>query len=343
MPGSDEDPLYPEIEPFHSGHLAVGDGHELYYEQCGNKTGKPVLFLHGGPGAGCSPKSRQFFDPATYMIVVFDQRGCNRSKPNAADDIWAALKCNTTQDLVSDCEKLRAACKVEGAWHVVLGGSWGSTLALAYAQTHPTCVKSLVLRGVFTGEQSDIDYLFNDGGMLAHHPEAWVAYTKHLSDTAADPASAAEDARHPLAAYYRRLTSNDSAVASAAAAAFATYELTLIKNQPPHEWIKEYCADPQKLIPFTTFEAHYMLHHVFLRSGELLEGCAKLPKDLKVRICHGRADFCTRPIAAYRLTNSLRANGVEDVVMALVNGAGHHDSENPVAAAMVRATDELRA
>lgn len=342
MPGTADDPLYPPIEPFHSGHLDVGDGHQIYYEQCGQRDGLPVLFLHGGPGAGCSPKSRQFFDPCRYHIVVFDQRGCNRSRPSAADDIWAALRANTTQDLVEDCERLRRACGVEGAWHIVLGGSWGSFLALAYAEQHPERVRALVLRGVFTGEQADVDYLFNDGQMTQFHPEAWEAYEGHILDTAASAQEAREDARHLLAAYYRRLTSGDPARAGAAAAAFSTYELSIIKNHTPHEMIEEFLADPRKLIPFSLFEVHFMLHHCFTRSGALLDGVAKLPKDLRVRVCHGRADFCTRPIAAHRMAKAMRAVGIEDVVVNFVNGAGHHDSEAPVGAAMVRATDELR-
>jgi len=320
----------------------VGDGHKIWYEQCGNKAGKPVLFNHGGPGAGCTPKSRRFFDPAYYMIVVYDQRGCNRSTPNAADDIWAALKNNTTQDLVEDCEKLRIACGVSGPWHVVLGGSWGSTLSIAYAEAYPQSVKALVLRGVFTGEQEDIDYLFNDGGMMQFQPEAWEAFAGHIVESAPNPTAAAEDARHILAAYYKRLTSEDEAVKNAAAAAFTRYELSIVKNTVPEQMIADYLAEPKLLIPFSVFEVHFMLHHCFMRSGQLLDGCAKLPKDLKVRICHGRCDFCTRPKAAWRLAQTLRACGVTDVVVNLVSGAGHHDSEEPVGAAMVVATDGLR-
>ena len=140
--------LYPEIEPYESGHLDVGDGHEIYYEQCGNEAGIPAVFLHGGPGAGCDERSRRFFDPKVFRIVVLDQRGSGRSRPNAADDLEGSLVANTTPDLVEDLEKLREALKIE-RWGLVLGGSWGSTLALAYAQAHPARVRSLLLRGVF--------------------------------------------------------------------------------------------------------------------------------------------------------------------------------------------------
>lgn len=342
VPQTIDEALYPPIEPFKSGLLNVGDGHEIFYEQCGNPEGKPVLFLHGGPGAGCAPKSRRFFDPKHYMIVCFDQRGCNRSKPSADKDLDAALKCNNTQTLVEDCNRLKEACGVKGPWHVVLGGSWGSTLALAYAETYPSDVKSMVLRGVFTGSEDDIDYLFNNGGMLQFHPEAWERYIQHLRDSAPNAAALEEDLRHPLAAYYRRLKSGDDTKAKNAALEFSIYELSIIKNVTPQEFIDEFCNNPALLIPFATFEVHFMLNHVFLRSGELLDGIAKLAKDTKVRVCHGRCDFCTRPIAAHRMAQRMRLEGLQDVIVNFVPGTGHHDSEVPVAAAMVAATDELR-
>eukprot|EP00928_Gymnodinium_smaydae_P080055 TRINITY_DN63859_c0_g1_i1.p1 TRINITY_DN63859_c0_g1~~TRINITY_DN63859_c0_g1_i1.p1 ORF type:complete len:344 (-),score=89.85 TRINITY_DN63859_c0_g1_i1:115-1146(-) len=342
MPGTINDPLYPEIEPFDSGHIAVGQGHEIYYEKCGNPSGKPVLFLHGGPGAGSNPKSRRFFDPETYMIVVIDQRGCNRSKPNAADDLAAALKHNNTQTLVEDCEVVRKHCGVTGPWAIVLGGSWGSTLALAYAITYPEAMSALVLRGVFTGEQSDIDHAFNSGSMMQHHPEAWEDFAGHIKETASSPEEAARESEHILAAYNRRLNSSDRNVQYAAAKAFTRYELTVIKNDTPKAMIEDFCNTPSLLVPFASFEVHFMLNHVFLREGEILDGCAKLPKNMRVRIINGRCDFICRPVTAWRLYKTLKANGLEDVQINLVNGWGHHDSEEPVGAAMVQATDELR-
>jgi len=154
--------LYPPIEPFAATTLAVGSGHTIYYEQSGSPDGIPVLFLHGGPGGGCSARSRRFFDPATYCIVCFDQRGCGRSAPNAADDWKGALLDNNTSTLVADCEAIRGALGVE-RWGVVLGGSWGSTLALALAEAHPSRVRSLLLRGVFLFGPDEVDYLFSTG------------------------------------------------------------------------------------------------------------------------------------------------------------------------------------
>jgi proline iminopeptidase len=341
MPGTFEDPLYPEIEPYESTYLPVGDGHDIYYEICGNRDGKPVLFLHGGPGAGCSPKQRRFFDPDYYKIVLFDQRGCGRSRPNAADDFWAALKNNNTQTLVEDCEALKKHLGIIGPWHTVLGGSWGTTLGLAYAQTYPESVDALVLRGVFTGEHADIDHAFN-GGMAQHHPEAWEAFAGHIAETASSPAEAVRESENILSAYYRRLMSGDAKKANDAAKAFTRYELTVIKNETPQEMIEEYCADPTKLVPFAAFETHFMINHLFTRENELVDGCSKLRKTTRVRIVHGRNDFICRPLTAWRLAKALKAADVKDVKLDFVNGWGHHDSEPGVGYRMVVATDELR-
>lgn len=164
--------LYPSIAPFATGYLDVGDGHEIFYEQSGNPEGEPALFLHGGPGGGCGAHSRQFFDPCFYMIVTFDQRGCSRSRPNAAEAWAPAIHCNDTKHLTDDCEKLRKHLHVD-RWYVVLGGSWGSTLGLCYAQAYTASVRSLVLRGVFLFTPTEIDYLFQSGEAFSHHPEAW--------------------------------------------------------------------------------------------------------------------------------------------------------------------------
>ena len=171
--------LYPPIEPFDKGFLAVGDGHELYYEVSGNPDGEPAMFLHGGPGGGCGEHTRQFFDPSFYKIVTFDQRGCHRSRPNAATDWASAINGNNTQNLVDDCEKLRKHLRVE-AWYTVLGGSWGSTLGLALAQKYTATIKHLVLRGVFLFTPREIDYLFQSGEAFAHHPEAWEGFADHI-------------------------------------------------------------------------------------------------------------------------------------------------------------------
>lgn len=164
--------LYDEIEPYNHGYIDVGDGHELYYEECGNPDGIPSIFLHGGPGAGCDARSRRFFDPSAYRIVVFDQRGSGRSKPNASDDLEKSLVENNTQKLVADIEVIREVLKIE-KFGVVLGGSWGSTLALAYSQSHPDKCSCLVLRGIFLFGNDEVDYLFSNGGTFGQNPQAW--------------------------------------------------------------------------------------------------------------------------------------------------------------------------
>merc|ERR1712113_1004723 len=231
---------------------------------------------------------------------------------------------------------------IAGPWHTVLGGSWGTTLGIAYAEAYPDSVNALVLRGVFTGEQSDIDHAFNSGGMAQHHPEAWEAFAKHITDSASSPQEAARESQHILGAYYKRLTSGDERQANDAAKAFTRYELTVIKNETPESMIQHYLEDPKVLVPFASFETHFMLNHVFLRAGQLLEGCHKLCKDMKVRIVNGRADYICRPITAWRLAERLKAAGLEDVQVHFVNGWGHHDSEPGVGCKMVEVTNELR-
>ena len=217
--------LYPEIEPFETGYLDVGN-HKLYYDLSGNPNGVPCIFLHGGPGAGCSPRSRRFFDPAYYKIVILDQRGSGKSIPNAADDLDGSLVENTTPALVHDIDLLRAKLGIE-RWGVVLGGSWGSTLALAYAQAHPDRCSNLLLRGVFLFGPDEVEYLFCNGGTFGQNPGAWSKYVQYLEDTSSNWAV---EKTNLLGAYWTRLTSSDAAVRSAAAAAFVGYELSISKT-----------------------------------------------------------------------------------------------------------------
>lgn len=329
--------LYPEIEPYSTGFLDAGAGHQVYYEESGRPDGIPALFLHGGPGGGCSPRSRRFFDPSVYRIVCLDQRGCGRSTPNAADDWQAALVDNNTAALVADCEAIRQVLKVK-QWGLVLGGSWGSTLALALAEAHPGTLRSLLLRGVFLFGPDEVDYLFSSGGTFGQHPQAWSAYCRFIEDTSPDWE---RERTNLLGAYYQRLTSGDLAMQKAAASAFVGYELSISKTFVDSALIEEELATPSALIPFALFEVVYMINGGFLRRGQLLDGCGVL-KDhgIKVRITHGRADYVCQPGAAYRLASTLENLGV-DVSLEFVAGAGHSDSEPGLVDAMVRATDSL--
>lgn len=334
-------PLYPDIEPTKTGLLDVGDGHQLYYEECGNPDGAPAIFLHGGPGAGCDARSRTFFDPEFYRIVVFDQRGSGRSVPNASDDLRGSLVGNTTPNLVQDIDKIRKELGIE-KWGVVLGGSWGATLALAYAQTFPDRCQCLVLRGVFLFGPDEVGYLFSNGGTFGQNPAAWESYCQYIEDTSSDWP---RERTNLLGAYWNRLNSADAATRKAAAAAFVGYELSISKTFIDPAVIEKYLGDPTVLIPFAVMEVHYMINAGFMTRGQLLDN-VQCMADYKhrVSIAHGRGDYVCQPQAAWRLVKALKQAGVpdEDVELEFVSGAGHSDSEPGLADAMVRATDKFR-
>lgn len=347
--------LYPEIEPYESGLLDVADGHQIFYDVSGNPNGVPAVFLHGGPGGGCSPRSRRFFDPAFFRIVIFDQRGSGKSVPNASDNLEASLVENNTPKLVADIERLRQHLGIE-CWGVVLGGSWGSTLALAYAQSHPGRCKALLLRGVFLFGPDEVEYLFDNGGTFGQNPEAWSNYKRFIQETSADWP---REQTNLLGAYWKRLTGDDAALRQAAAAAFVGYELSISKTFIDPAGISKCLCTPTILIPFAVMEVHYMLNGGFMKRGQLLDGLsAHASSRHAVRICHGRyylslfpatfslifacrADYVCQPQAAYRLSEGLKALGV-DVQLEFVSGAGHSDSEPGLVDAMVRASDGLK-
>jgi len=309
--------FYPPIEPYAVGALETGDGHSLYWETCGDPNGKPALFLHGGPGGGCSTDNRRLFDPDRYRIVLFDQRGAGRSRP------LASLDNNTTPHLVDDIEALRAHLGVE-RWHVVLGGSWGATLALAYAQAHAARVKALVLRGVFTARQREIDWLYGDGARHLY-PEAHDAFLSHLP-----PAERGD----VIGAYYRRLTCGDEAVELAAAAAWCGYEsqlLTLLPRGAPQPRVT---ATPQARA-LARIEAHYFTHRTFLEEGQILARAPRL-QAIPGTIVQGRYDVVTPPITAWDLHQAWPGSHLE-----IVADAGHATAEPGIQRALVQATDRL--
>lgn len=278
------------------------------------------------------------------MIVTFDQRGCNRSRPNASENWEAAIHCQDTVHLTDDCEKLRKHLNVD-TWYVVLGGSWGSTLGLCYAQTYTSSVRNLILRGVFLFTPTEIDYLFQSGEAFSHHPEAWEGFRDHIRNSC-EPCVWETERNNLLGAYYRRLCSTDSEVANAAARAFVQYELSISKTHPDPTKLLHVLSTPSILIPFALFEAHYMLNNGFLRRGQLEEGAKKMvAADMPVRIVHGRCDFVCRAEAAWRLYKALNPDGSRSpdaVHCEFVNGAGHSDSEPGIIDALIRATDEFR-
>lgn len=309
--------LYPEIEPFETGRLAVGDGHELYFEVCGNPEGKPVVFLHGGPGAGCSPKARRFFDPARYRIVLFDQRGCGRSTPHAS------LHANTTWHLVADIEVLRRHLGIE-RWQV-FGGSWGSTLALAYAQTHPERVTELVLRGIFMLRRWELEW-FYQAGADALFPDAFDDYL------AAIPPVERGDL---MSAYYRRLTSDNAEIRLAAAKAWSVWEArtSFLLQDPAHI---EAAAGDVFAEAFARIECHYFVHGGFFdRDDQLLANAYRL-RNIPAVIVQGRYDVVCPARSAWDLHQSWPQSDLR-----IVPDAGHSGFEPGIVHELVLATDRF--
>ncbi len=266
--------LYPPIEPFARGRLAVSGGHEIYFEQCGNPHGKPVVLVHGGPGGGSNPTMRRFHDPSRYRIVLFDQRGCGQSMPHAS------LEHNTTWDLIEDMERLRAHLGIE-RWQL-LGGSWGSTLALAYAERHPERVSELILRGIFLLRKSEIDWFYQEGCSWIY-PDAFEEYQALIP-----PIERSDMVR----AYYKRLTHPDHAVRLAAAKAWSIWEGTTLSLHPDPDRVRHFGND-NYAIAFARIECHYFINSGFMsRDGQLLEDAFRIA-DIPGVIVHGRYDVVT--------------------------------------------------
>jgi proline iminopeptidase len=328
------DGLYPEIEPYKTAYLER-DGHRLYYELSGRPDKPTALFLHGGPGGGTSPRVRRFFNPDRYRIVLLDQRGAGKSIPNVSENYDAALHNNTTAHLVADIEALREELALD-RWQLVLGGSWGSTLALAYAQAHPERVQQLLLRGIFTFLPDEVDTLFQNGRAANHFPDEWAAYVDHIRNTSADW----DREQHNLVGAYRdRLLDPERRME--AAKAFVTYELSLSHLYKNEERIAQTMQNPNVLVPFAALEVHYMLHGGFMRRGQLLDEVGAI-KNHRIHIVHGRNDAVCLPRAAARLRSALMAAGAgNNVTLEYVEAAGHSDSEPPISRALRAAADQL--
>lgn len=317
--------LYPPIEPDRFGKLLVGDGNEIYWEECGNPEGKPVVFLHGGPGGGCAPDHRRYFDPEQYRIVLFDQRGCGRSTPHAsAPD--ADMSTNTTWHLVADIERLREYLEID-RWQV-FGGSWGSTLALAYAETHPERVTELILRGIFTLRRGEIHWFYQDGASHLY-PDAWEEYLAPI------PKAERSDL---VAAYRERLFDADPAVHVPAGVAWTVWENSTIRLIPDEAAIAEARADEASAVAFARIENHYFSNGGWLEEGQLIRDAAGKLSGIPAVIVQGRYDACTPPRTAWELH---RAWPEADFVM--VPDAGHAASEPGIVDALVRATDRFAA
>ncbi len=313
--------LYPEIEPHEHGMLEVGDGNLVYWETCGNPRGKPAVVLHGGPGSGCSPRSRRFFDPSAYRAVLFDQRGCGRSRPHAGA-LDADLASNNTANLIADIELLRQHLDVD-RW-LVFGGSWGSTLALAYAEAHPERVTEMILFGVTTGRRSEFDWTFR-GGLALFFPEQW--------DRLRAGVPVAERDGDIVEAYHRLLHDADPTVRRRAAEAWCLWE-SATPAWPPAAGLAERFVDPAYALAFARIVTHYVRHNAWLEDGRLLRDAGSLA-GIPGILVNGRLDF-QAPVA-----NAWELNRVwPRAKLVIVDDAGH--SANPaLTQELIHATDQF--
>jgi len=307
--------LYPAIEPFNSGHLKADSIHEIYFEQSGNATGIPVLFIHGGPGAGSNENHRRYFDPAVYRIINFDQRGCNRSAPQGE------TRNNTTADLLSDIERLREQLSVD-KW-VIFAGSWGATLGLLYAETCPHRVSGMILRGVFLARKRDLDWFVS--GVNRLFPDAWTAFREFI------PA----DKQHDLVgAYYDCLHGSDVALALTAARRWSEWSGKIVT------WLMDIgdytvTGDRLQVLNEARIELHYAKHAYFIRENQILADIDKIPQ-VPIRLVHGRRDLTCTLDASWALHQALPQSTLN-----IVREGGHLASEPVMTDALILATDSL--
>ncbi len=308
--------LYPEITPYETGMLDVGEGHSLYYERVGTKGAKPAVFLHGGPGGGMSPDHRRQWDPDLYDVLLFDQRGCGKSLP------FAEIENNDTWRIVADIERLREMCGHE-TWQV-LGGSWGATLALAYAQTHPGRVSEIILRGVFLARQTEKHWLYSYGAseIMA---EQWDDFTGLIPEA---------ERSDLVRAYYKRLTSPDEETRLAAAREWSLWEGNVATLLPDAALLDSF-ANPEKAVPFARICAKFFLEDFFLEEAQLLANVGAI-SHLPGIIVQGRHDICTPPTSAWALRKAW-----PNADLWIVPDAGHSAAEPGIVDGLVRATDHF--
>jgi proline iminopeptidase len=311
--------LFPAIEPYRHGMLDTGDGHQVYWELCGNPAGKPAVFLHGGPGSGCAPVHRQLFDPEQYNVLLFDQRGCGRSRPHAS------LENNTTWHLVEDMERLRVDIAGAERW-LVFGGSWGSTLALAYAQTHRDRTAALILRGIFTVRRSEVQWYYQHGASELF-PDLWEDFLAPIP---------AEERGDMVAAYHRRLTGTDAAARLRAAKAWSRWEDSTITMLPSARHQQSHAADLAALA-FARIENHYFVNEGFMAEGQLIRDAHKL-REIPGVIVQGRYDVCTPMRTAWDLHRAW-----PEAQLHVVPDAGHAFDEPGILARLLEATNRYAA
>lgn len=310
--------LYPQIEPFNRFRLSVSGGHEIYVEECGTKGAKPVIILHGGPGGGCSPAMRRYFDPEAYHIILFDQRGCGRSRPHAS------IERNTTWDLVEDIEAIRRRIGID-KW-MVFGGSWGATLSLIYAETHPRRVSELILRGIFLMTQRELEWFYG-GGAAVFWPDLWEEFERPIPE---------DERGDMIAAYHRRLMGGDMARQTECARIWTRWEgaTATLRSE---EGARTGFAAASYARAFARIECHYFKNAGFLaEDGQILRDIGRI-RDIPGVIVQGRYDMVCPPVSAFELHRSWPGSELR-----MIGDAGHALSEPGVTAALVEATDAAR-
>ena len=320
--------LFPPIKNNHSFYLTMEDDddqnihgesvtpHEIYIEECGNPEGQAVVFFHGGPGAGCEPYHRQLFDPEKYRIILFDQRGCGRSKPHAS------LINNTTNHLISDIEKIREKLNIT-QW-VVAGGSWGSTLALAYAQAHPTSVAGLIIRGIFLSTAEEIHWFYQQGASQ-FYPDYWQDFLQPIPQ---------EERDDLVSAYYKRLTGDNEVARMRAAKAWALWEARTASLQPKTELLNHF-GDPKTALSVARIEAHYFINKGFFQPNQLLQNM-HLIKDIPGFIIHGRYDMICTIKQAFDIHKAW-----SNSELYVIQNAGHSASESGISSALIKASNKM--
>lgn len=308
--------LHPELKPYNRHRLKVSETHELYLDESGNPDGIPVLFVHGGPGGACNASSRRFYDPQTYRIITFDQRGCGRSTPHGD------LSENTSKELVADMEAIREFLQID-TW-VLFGGSWGSTLSLLYAQAYPARVQALILRGIFLARQCDLDWLYKDGANRIF-PDCWNDFVHAIPDS---------ERGDLLQAYHSRLLGEDELARMAAAKAWSAWEGSCSKLRPSSDALAEF-TKPHNALALSRIETHFFINKCFIKENQLLENMEEI-KGIPGIIVHGRYDMVCPLNNATALHKQWPASELH-----IIRDAGHSASEPGNVDALIRATQEI--
>jgi proline iminopeptidase len=310
--------LYPELEPFSKDALELENGHSIYFEQSGNKTGLPVIFLHGGPGTGCNENHRRYFNPDKYRIIIFDQRGCNRSKPNGC------VENNSTQDILEDIESIRNKLGIEKL--ILFGGSWGATLALLYAEQYPQNISGIILRGTFLARQCDFEWFAHDG-VSRIFPDYWQEYLSNFDEN---------EMNERLQALHRRVFSDNKEIQLEAAKAWALWAGRVVTHSLglKEEYVLEE-GDGEKLINEVKIEMHFAKNRYFINENHILDNISNIP-DVPITIIHGRKDLTCLPESSWTVHQSLPGSNY-----VVVTDAGHLASEPAMVDALITATDQM--